>query len=79
MKFGLDIRQEHMVIAFVNRPNGDFTFTGDTAARTGNAAADFLLGLPAQFRRDDPEHRAGRRRLAVLRRTRRTSSVRSRA
>ena len=40
-----------MVINFVNRPNGDFTFTGDTAARTGNALADFMLGLPAQFRR----------------------------
>jgi Carboxypeptidase regulatory-like domain/TonB dependent receptor/TonB-dependent Receptor Plug Domain len=51
MKFGVDIRKEHMVIAFVNRPNGDFTFTGSTTARTGNAAADFLLGLPAQFRR----------------------------
>ena len=50
-KFGLDIRQEHMVIDFVNRPNGDFTFTGSTTARTGNALADFLLGLPAQFRR----------------------------
>jgi len=50
-KAGLDIRQEHMVINFVNRPNGDYTFTGDTAARTGNALADFLLGLPAQFRR----------------------------
>ena len=48
MKFGLDIRREHMVIAFVNRPNGDFTFNGDA---TGNAAADFLLGLPSQFRR----------------------------
>jgi len=47
-KFGVDIRREHMVIAFVNRPNGDFTFTG---VHTGNAAADFLLGLPAQFRR----------------------------
>jgi hypothetical protein len=48
MKFGVDIRKEHMVIAFVNRPNGDFTFTG---VHTGHAAADFLLGLPAQFRR----------------------------
>jgi hypothetical protein len=37
-----------MFIAFVNRPNGDFTFNG---VFTGNAAADFLLGLPAQFRR----------------------------
>ncbi len=50
-KFGLDVRQEHMVINFVNRPNGDFTFTGSTTARSGNALADFLLGLPAQFRR----------------------------
>jgi hypothetical protein len=48
LKFGLDVRREHMFIAFVNRPNGDFTFTG---AHTGNAAADFLLGLPGQFRR----------------------------
>ena len=48
MKFGVDLRKEHMFIAFVNRPNGDFTFNG---AFTGNAAADFLLGLPAQFRR----------------------------
>jgi hypothetical protein len=48
MKFGFDARKEHMFIAFVNRPNGDFTFTGQF---TGNAAADFLLGLPAQFRR----------------------------
>jgi hypothetical protein len=48
MKFGVDVRREHMVIAFVNRPNGDFTFNGYA---TGNAAADFLLGLPSQFRR----------------------------
>jgi hypothetical protein len=40
-----------MFIAFVNRPNGDYTFTGDATQRTGNAAADFLLGLPSQFRR----------------------------
>ncbi len=48
MKFGIDIRREHMLLAFVNRPNGDFTFNGYA---TGNAAADFLLGLPSQFRR----------------------------
>ncbi|MBA3298140.1 MAG: hypothetical protein H0U19_14530, partial [Acidobacteria bacterium] len=48
MKFGLDVRKEHMIIAFINRPNGDFTFNG---VNTGNAAADFLLGLPSQFRR----------------------------
>jgi carboxypeptidase family protein/TonB-dependent receptor-like protein len=49
LKFGGDVRKEHMVIAFINRPNGDMTFNG--AAATGSAAADFLLGLPSQFRR----------------------------
>jgi hypothetical protein len=48
MKFGFDMRREHMLIAFINRPNGDISFTG---ARSGNAAADFLLGVPGQFRR----------------------------
>jgi carboxypeptidase family protein len=48
MKFGVDVRREHMLIAFINRPNGDFTFA---STFTGNAAADFLLGLPSQFRR----------------------------
>ena len=50
-KFGGEVQRQHMFIAFVNRPNGDFTFTGDATQRTGNAAADFLLGLPSQFRR----------------------------
>jgi Carboxypeptidase regulatory-like domain/TonB-dependent Receptor Plug Domain len=48
LKFGIDIRREHMFIAFVNRPNGDFLFDG---TRSGNAAADFLLGTPSLFRR----------------------------
>lgn len=48
LKFGGETRKEHMLIAFINRPNGDFTF-GNTF--TGSAAADFLLGLPVQFRR----------------------------
>ena len=47
LKFGVDIRREAMNIAFINRPNGDLTFSGGI---TGNAAADFLLGLPAQSR-----------------------------
>ena len=47
LKFGVDIRREAMNIAFINRPNGDLTFSGGI---TGNAAADFLLGLPAQAR-----------------------------
>ena len=48
LKFGGDVQRQHMVIAFINRPNGDYTFSGNY---TGNAAADFLLGLPFQFRR----------------------------
>src|SRR5262249_7557415 len=47
LKFGLDLRREAMKIAFINRPNGDLTFSGGI---TGSAAADFLLGLPAQAR-----------------------------
>ena len=47
LKFGGDVRREAMRIAFINRPNGDLTFSGGI---TGNAAADFLLGLPAQAR-----------------------------
>jgi hypothetical protein len=46
-KFGADIRRERMKLAFINRPNGDMTFAGRL---TGNAAADFLLGLPSQAR-----------------------------
>jgi outer membrane receptor protein involved in Fe transport len=46
-KFGVDVRREEMKIAFINRPNGDMTFSGSI---TGNAFADFLLGLPAQAR-----------------------------
>jgi hypothetical protein len=48
IKVGGDIQHQHMVIAFINRPNGDYTFSGNV---TGSAAADFLLGLPFQFRR----------------------------
>jgi outer membrane receptor protein involved in Fe transport len=48
LKFGADVRKEHMFIAFVNRPNGDFTFSG---IHSGNPVSDFLLGLPSQFRR----------------------------
>ncbi len=46
-KVGVDVRRESMYIAFINRPNGDLTFGGGF---TGNAAADFLLGLPVQAR-----------------------------
>ena len=46
-KFGGEIRRDQIRVSFINRPNGDFSFTSQY---TGNAAADFLLGLPAQFR-----------------------------
>ena len=41
------MRRDHIVLAFINRPNGNFTFNGQY---TGNAAADFLLGFPQQYR-----------------------------
>jgi hypothetical protein len=47
LKFGVDVRREAMRIAFINRPNGDMTFSGGLS---GNAAADFILGLAAQAR-----------------------------
>ena len=47
IKVGIDVRRDPMDIAFINRPNGNFTFNGGL---TGNAAADFLLGLPSQAR-----------------------------
>ncbi len=47
LKFGVDIRREKMFIGFINRPNGDVGFNG---RHTGNALADFLLGMPFRFR-----------------------------
>ena len=43
------------MIAFINRPNGDFTFNG---GRQGNAAADFLLGLPVAVPPGPPTNQA---------------------
>jgi hypothetical protein len=47
LKFGGELRRDQIKVSFINRPNGDFTFT---TQYTGNAAADFLLGFPVQFR-----------------------------
>jgi outer membrane receptor protein involved in Fe transport len=47
LKAGVEVRRDRIVLAFINRPNGNFTFNGQY---TGNAAADFLLGLPQQYR-----------------------------
>ena len=47
MKFGGELRRDQIKVSFINRPNGDFTFSGQYS---GNAAADFLLGFPVQYR-----------------------------
>ncbi len=47
LKFGGEIRRDHIGLTYINRPNGDYTFTGQY---TNNASADFLLGYPIQFR-----------------------------
>src|SRR5579864_6463248 len=46
-KFGGEIRRDQINVVYINRPNGDFTFN---PFYTGNAAADFLMGFPNQFR-----------------------------
>lgn len=46
-KFGVELRRDRMELAYINRPNGNFTFNGQY---TGHAAADFLLGFPQQYR-----------------------------
>lgn len=46
-KFGGELRRDQINVTYINRPNGDFTFSGQY---TGNAAADFLIGFPIQFR-----------------------------
>jgi outer membrane receptor protein involved in Fe transport len=47
LKFGGEVRRDQIDVTYINRPNGDFTFSGQY---TGSAAADFLLGFPIQFR-----------------------------
>jgi hypothetical protein len=47
LKTGMDIRRQQIYLVFPNRPNGDFSFTGE---RSANVISDFLLGTSAQFR-----------------------------
>lgn len=47
LKVGGQILRENVRVAFLNRPNGDHTFTGEFA---GVPPADFLLGLSRRFR-----------------------------
>ncbi len=46
-KFGGELRRDHIVLAYINRPNGDYVFDGTFS---GNPVADFLLGFPIQYR-----------------------------
>jgi hypothetical protein len=45
LKFGIDIRRDHIRAVVIPRPNGNLIFSGGI---TGNGAADFLLGRPSQ-------------------------------
>ncbi|MCU0228652.1 MAG: TonB-dependent receptor, partial [Bryobacterales bacterium] len=47
LKFGVNYLRENVRVAFLNRPNGDHTFTG---VYTTTAAADFLLGQSFRYR-----------------------------
>jgi hypothetical protein len=47
-KFGGDARG-YILNSFIGNNNGSFTFSASTSARTRNAIADFLLGLPSSF------------------------------
>jgi len=65
LKFGFDVRREAMNIAFINRPNGDLTFSGGL---TGNAMADFFpAGAAGAGPRHDDTGDSGWLRLAVCR------------
>lgn len=44
---GVELRRDRVALAFINRPNGNYTFNGQY---TGSAIADFLLGMPQQYR-----------------------------
>jgi hypothetical protein len=58
MKLGGELRRDQIKVTFINRPNGDYTFT---STYSGNAAADFLLGFPTQFRQGTGVQAAARR------------------
>jgi len=47
VKTGVEIRRDRIALAFINRPNGNYTFNGQYS---GSAIADFLLGMPQQYR-----------------------------
>jgi hypothetical protein len=47
VKFGGEVRRDHINTSFIFDPNGEYSFTG---VYSGSAAADFLLGFPVFFR-----------------------------
>ncbi len=48
-QFGGEIRRDQINLLYINRPNGNFTFSTGTTSFTKNVLSDFLLGLPTQF------------------------------
>lgn len=48
-KFGIDFRHARVFTPFKNAHNGTFSFQGSGDFTTGNAFADFLLGVPDSY------------------------------
>jgi hypothetical protein len=46
LQFGGALERDSINLLYINRPNGNFTFTTNF---TGNSLSDFLLGFPFQF------------------------------
>jgi hypothetical protein len=46
LQFGASFERDSINMLYINRPNGNFTFTNFF---TGNSLSDFLLGFPFQF------------------------------
>lgn len=49
MKFGFDMRRFHVDNPFAGNNDGNFTFNHNGIFSTGNAGADFLLGIPDNY------------------------------
>ena len=74
-KFGGEVSYEKIVHDTLLDNYGVFTFNG---SKTGNAYADFLLGLPATMTQDAPVRKTRQRRVLSAR-SRRTTSASTRA
>ncbi|HEV2177002.1 MAG TPA: carboxypeptidase regulatory-like domain-containing protein [Terriglobia bacterium] len=49
LKFGFDMRRFEVYNPFLHNNDGSFTFAGAGSFSTGNAGADFLLGIPDSY------------------------------